>query len=54
MRMVAQYLKWAEECRTMAARAATENDKVALKMMAEAWEHAAEQRRRQLEQEPSE
>lgn len=44
MRTVAEYRKFAESCRELAARLTNANDKRGMELMAEGWDKAAEQR----------
>jgi hypothetical protein len=48
MKTVAEYRKFAEDCRELAAKLTTADDKHAQELMATAWENAANQREAQL------
>jgi hypothetical protein len=48
MKTVAEYRKFAEECRELAAKLTNPDDKRALELMATAWDKAANERAVQL------
>jgi hypothetical protein len=48
MRTVAEFRKYAEECRELARKLTGEDDKKAMELMAKAWEKAAKARERDL------
>jgi hypothetical protein len=48
MRTVAEYQRYAEECRELAAKLTQPSDKRALEMMAAAWTKLADQRKTRL------
>jgi hypothetical protein len=48
MRTVAEYRKYADDCRALAAKLANPDDKRAVLLMATAWEKVANERERQL------
>jgi|HubBroStandDraft_5_1064220.scaffolds.fasta_scaffold2523687_1 hypothetical protein len=45
---VAEYRRFAEECRQMAARTTNQNDKRALELMAIGWDKVADEREARL------
>ncbi len=53
MRTAAEYWRHAEECRKLAASLTAQTDKLALTLMAVAWERAAKERERKLDEQRS-
>jgi hypothetical protein len=52
MKTVAEYRKFAEECRDLASKLRTPDDKRALELMATAWDKVANEREAKLKSEP--
>jgi hypothetical protein len=50
MHTTAEYRRHAEECRKLAARLTVQSDKLALTLMAVAWERAAKERERKRDE----
>jgi hypothetical protein len=52
MRTVAEYRKYAEDCRELAAKLRSADDKRAVLLMATAWEKVANEREAQIRTKP--